>query len=268
MKNLALIAFCLAAVLTARPACCQDPAEALPRLLERDSRTGLELWETLLGLLWIPTPGSDVIRHLQWEQTVQKVYYHPLVHVHPGDVVIDCGAHIGGFTRVALREGAKLVVAVEPERANLLAFRRNFEKEMKTGMVKLVSKGIWDAVGRLSLHLSAVGDSHSVVIPQSKGTDESIEVTTIDALVAGLNLSRVDFIKMDIEGAERKALHGSRQTLLRYHPRLAISSYHVAGDPAAICAIVWQTCGDYYAVSKDVREQSGAPVPKVLFFYR
>src|SRR5262249_49242702 len=72
-------------------------------LLKEDPAAKLELWQTALGPLWIPQPGKDVIKHLEWEQTVQNVYHHPDAYVRPGDVVIDCGAHIGGFTRVALR---------------------------------------------------------------------------------------------------------------------------------------------------------------------
>lgn len=189
--------------------------------------------------------------------------------MHPGDVVIDCGAHIGAFTRVALRAGARMVVAIEPEKANLLAFQRNFEKEIKSGQVKLVPKGIWNTTGKLSLHLSSVGDSHSVVVPQSLGTEELIEVTTLDSVVESLKLPRVDFIKMDIEGAEQKALQGAQKVLVQYHPRLAISSYHLKGDPAAICALVWQARTDYLVESKDlVKAEAGALVPKVLFFYR
>jgi hypothetical protein len=92
-----------------------------------------------------------------------------------------------------------------------------------------------------------------------------IDVITLDALVPNLKLSRVDFIKMDIEGAELKALQGARRVLMHYRPRLAISSYHQKGDPAAICSIVWRARADYLVVSKDIADS--AMVPKVLFFY-
>ena len=85
-----------------------------------------------------------------WEQVTQKVYYHPNVHVRPGDVVIDCGAHIGGFTRVALSAGARMVIAIEPQRGNLLAFEKNLAQELKTGKVKLIRKGVWDSIGKLA----------------------------------------------------------------------------------------------------------------------
>jgi FkbM family methyltransferase len=267
MKNSLLSAFALCFLTLLLHAAPQGSLERHPKLVATDPKSGLELWDTRLGRLWIPAPGSDVIRHLEWEQTVQKVYEHPAVHVQRNDVVIDCGAHIGGFTRVALDAGARLVVAIEPEQANVTALKRNFEPEIKAGKVVLVPRGVWDKAGKLALHLSSVGDSHSVVIPQNKGADESIEVTTIDDLVAGLHLPRVDFIKMDIEGAEQKALEGARRTLLRYHPRLAVSAYHIKGDPSAICALVWRTCPDYLVGSKDVEEMHGVQVPKVLFFF-
>jgi FkbM family methyltransferase len=244
------------------------PADTPLTLVQEDATQGLELWDTLLGRLWIPKPGIYVIKHLQWEQAIQKVYDHPQAHVRPGDVVLDCGAHIGGFTRVALRAGARLVVAIEPEQANLAAFRLNFEAELKLGKVKLIEKGVWDKTGRLALHVSRTGDSHSVVLPQNGQRDESIEVATIDDLAKNLKLTRVDYIKMDIEGAERNALRGAHGVLQRFKPRLAISSYHLKGDPAAIAALVWEARVDYLVDSKDfVEGPEGTTVPKVLFFH-
>ena len=52
----------------------------------------------------------------------------------------------------------------------------------------------------------------------------------IDDLVQQQNLPRVDFIKMDIEGAELSALRGAKQTIQRHKPKLAISVYHRLTD--------------------------------------
>jgi FkbM family methyltransferase len=247
------------------------PAKSVPsslKLIETDADAGLELWQTALGQLWIPKPGYYVIKHLEWEETVEKVYDHPLVHVRSGDVVIDCGAHIGGFTRVALQAGARLVVAIEPEQANLRAFRRNFEQELKSSRVILVPKGVWETAGKLPLHLSNTGDSHSIIFAQRGPGDAEIEVTTPDALVQELGLEKVDFIKMDIEGSEANALRGARHVLERWKPRMALSSYHLKGDPATLCALVWGMRSDYLVTTKDlIKAPHGATVPKVLFFY-
>jgi len=266
MKAVALL--CCALLATAGLDAASGYAQAGAVLLKEDPAARLELWQTALGPLWIPRPGKDVIRHLEWEQTVQDVYHHRDVHVQTGDVVIDCGAHIGGFTRVAIRAGARMVVAIEPQSANLLAFERNLAPELKAGKVKLVRKGVWDTTGRLSLHLSEVGDSHSLVLPQNDKGEETVEVTTLDLLAGSLKLSQVDFIKMDIEGSEQRALRGARQLLKRWYPRLAISSYHLNGDPAAIAGIVWEAFPGYRVASKDLFKAPGrSAVPKVLFFY-
>jgi FkbM family methyltransferase len=242
-------------------------ADEAPELVKSDPKSGLELWRTALGPMWIPAPGIHVIRHLLWESTVERVYHHPEVHVRPGDIVIDCGAHIGGFTRLALKAGASKVVAVEPEKANLRAFRKNLEAELKSSRVVLVEKGVWEASGKMSLHLSHTGDSHSFIVKPAGPGDQGVEMTTLDALAASLALGRVDFIKMDIEGSERNALKGARVVLERWKPRLAISSYHLQGDPAEICTLVWKMRPDYLVTAKDViRAPHGTTVPKVLFF--
>ncbi len=68
-----------------------------------------------------------------------------------------------------------------------------------------------------------IGDSGSVV-----------SAVTVDATCARLGLDRVDFIKADIEGAERYAVRGARQTLTRFAPKVALCIYYLPDDPEAI----------------------------------
>jgi len=243
--------------------------ESPVKLLREDKPAGLELWETRLGPIWIPAPGHWVISHLEWEQVDRHVYELPEARVRPGDVVIDAGAHVGVFTRVALRARARLVVAVEPELANILAFRRNFAQELRRGTVLLITQGLWDKKDTLTLRLAeSSNDAHSLVFRDQRTRSEQIAVDTLDALCETNRINRVDFIKMDIEGAETNALRGARRTLERWRPRLAISAYHVAGDPAEIASIVWKARPDYRISSTEVvRSPYGTIVPKVLFFY-
>ncbi len=248
-----------------------DPTEGESpvRLLRRDAMANLELYETRIGAMWLPAPGEELIRGLQWEQTNQKIYSHSRARVRPGDVVIDCGAHVGVFSRLALRLGARLVIAIEPEKNNRVAFERNFSREIKNGTVKLVPRGVWDSTGILNLRLSTVNTgSHSLVFESQSSGTEGIEVTTLDAIVDAEKLSRVDFVKMDIEGSERHALLGARKLLERWRPRLAIASYHLKDDPAIIASIVWTARPDYLIASKDLElPQHGTVLPKVLFFF-
>jgi FkbM family methyltransferase len=68
---------------------------------------------------------------------------------------------------------------------------------------------------------------------------------TIDALVERQGLERVDFIKMDIEGAERAALIGARNTIARHKPKLAISGYHSEDDLIIIPMLIKRLHPDY-----------------------
>ena len=91
-------------------------------------------------------------------------------------------------------------------------------------------------------------------------------LTTIDKLVAELGLERVDFIKMDIEGAEVRAINGGRETLARYRPRFAVSAYHSPEHPETIPAAVRSARPDYRMQCGNC-SQAGAYIrPDVLFF--
>ncbi len=60
----------------------------------------------------------------------------------------------------------------------------------------------------------------------SAQADGAVACICLDDLVAEAELDRVDFLKMDIEGAEPAALRGARTTLERWRPKLARAAYH------------------------------------------
>jgi FkbM family methyltransferase len=73
--------------------------------------------------------------------------------------------------------------------------------------------------------------------PEGRATVPAV-TDTVDALVARGELERVDFIKMDVEGAELEVLRGAAHTLRAQRPRLALAAYHRPDDLAVLPAFV------------------------------
>jgi FkbM family methyltransferase len=146
-------------------------------------------------------------------------------------VVLDCGANVGVYTRHALKRGSKLVVAIDPAPTAVRCLRRNFPAEIAAGRVIVYPKGVWNKNDVLELTTNAALASAANSVAINRGAHGPVvPLTTIDALVDDLKLDRVDFIKMDIEGAEGPALQGGRETIARFKPRMAISLEHYPSD--------------------------------------
>jgi FkbM family methyltransferase len=206
---------------------------------------GFQLTETPRGSFWEPKiEGSAVIAQIA--ELDAKYAGFEGTPVKKGDIVLDCGANIGTFTRQALDWGAAVVVAIEPAPENIACLRRNFRKEIESGRVIVYPKGVWDKDDVLTLYQSKDTSAlDSVVMKGKSGDGIQVPLTTIDKLVAELKLERVDFIKMDIEGAEQKALAGGAQTLRAYRPRMEMSVNHLPEDADKVPAVIRSLRPDY-----------------------
>jgi FkbM family methyltransferase len=236
-----------------RGAALRDSVTEHLRLLESDA-AGYELWKADGSTLWAPKGSAKMLPWLVTEME-RGVYEDEAHRVQEGDVVLDCGAHIGLFTRRALSRGARLVIAVEPAPENLECLRRNLAAEINEGRVAVCAKGVWDHETSMSIHSVAgfSADDSFVEHPHGAMAEPEIPLTTIDGIVRELHLERVDFIKMNIEGAEQQALTGAGRTLAQFRPRLSVYAMHLPDDPTKIPAIArdaWpgyrMRCGDCY----------------------
>lgn len=245
--------------------------EAAISVQREDPALGAKLLRSPEGAFWIPAgnaggwKGERLLAHLLAEHAwVGESNAGDAVR--PGDVVIDCGAHVGVFTHVALRRGASLVVAVEPDPANMECFRRNFSAEISSGRIVPVGKGVWSSPARLLLRESTANSGGNSVLSGPSGPAISIDVTTIDRIVADLRLSRIDYIKMDIEGAEREALQGAQETLRKYRPRLMLDAYHLPDDMTVLPRLIRLAHREYVATCGPCELEGGHLVPHAIFF--
>jgi len=57
--------------------------------------------------------------------------------------------------------------------------------------------------------------------------------------------THVDFIKLDIEGFEKKALQGAAMLIKRCRPVLALSLYHKPADLWELPTLLFDLCANY-----------------------
>jgi len=175
---------------------------------------------------------------------------HPLS---AGQVVIDAGAFNGILMNIfAAQVGASgRVIALEPDAISRKRAFHNWQLNGSPAHVHLVPKGLWDCETEIEFcERGALGSS--ALWDGPGGHKVKIPMTTLDQVVAENNLATVNFVKMNIEGAEIKALEGATNTMRYFKPHFAISSDHfVSGDMEA----GERTCG---RVEKILREHGYA----------
>jgi FkbM family methyltransferase len=237
------------------------------RLMKRDGDE-YELWKTPLGDWWMTAGSINEVSYGLSEQ-MRDIYSLGKLHVRGGDIVLDVGANIGVFTKKALALGASKVVAIEPVPANVECLKRNLQREIREGRVVVVEKGAWDKEDVLEMNIDA-GNAAAHSFARQRGpqqTRQLLPLTTIDRIAADLGLPRVDFIKMDIEGAERRAVDGAKDVLKKFHPWLALSVYHLEDDPQVIPARVRAADATYRFKCGPCIPAEVPPKPEVFFFY-
>ena len=137
-----------------------------------------------------------------------------------GAGAIDCGVFDGGTAAIFAEMGYKVygfeIDRVNYERSLKVAEEKNFVVE-NLGLGSYKHDGHYDLKGHSGNKLTA-------------GGSQTVPVTTIDAYAREHRLPSVDFIKMDVEGAELDILQGAKTSIARYKPILALSAYHKLDD--------------------------------------
>ncbi|MEN8182084.1 MAG: FkbM family methyltransferase [Myxococcota bacterium] len=205
------------------------------------------LWSTPFGSTWGRLSDDLVLEVFLFEQNVKNVYQNEAVQVSPGDVVFDVGGHLGTFTQAALGAGAARVVVLEPEPVNAHCLQKTFAEEIAAQRVVMVDAAAWDHPGTLRFGKPPKENSGMGRVDETG--ELVVRAVTLDAIAAELDLDRVDFVKMDIEGAEPQALLGARAVLRRFKPKLALAAYHGDHEFEDVASVIHALRPDYQNLS-------------------
>lgn len=167
-------------------------------------------------------------------------YQSTRVTIRPDDVVIDAGANMGVFSLFAYSL-AKKIYAFEPQKRALDILHRNIELNNAVDEICVIPLGLSDEDKTLKMKYNPqFGHVAATVKPQSEGFLESemIHCVKLDNWALANQISKIDFIKADVEGSERNLLAGATNILKFHAPRLSICTYHYPDDPVVLEKII------------------------------
>jgi FkbM family methyltransferase len=151
--------------------------------------------------------------------------FHP---VQQGETVIDAGAYHGMMSLYfALQVGPSgRVVAIEPDDGNRAAMENNLAQNPTLGNIEVEAALLWHQGGTVEFCQRGALGSSALWAPEGYAKVPKRAIT-LDDLVATRSLNRVDFVKIDAEGAEGNILRGAKETISRFRPAFSIAAYHV-----------------------------------------
>jgi len=175
-------------------------------------------------------------------------YFYKEVMVNKGDIVIDAGAHMGIFSALASAFGG-IVYAFEPISEMREKYLSKIAELNKN--IYIIPYALSDRNEETEIEIPSFGRSildmagSSIVRKFQNSRKEKIETITIDEFVEKNNVKRVDFIKADIEGAERLMLKGAYNVLKNFAPKLSICTYHLPDDKKVLTELILKANPDY-----------------------
>ena len=140
-----------------------------------------------------------------------------LESLRPGMTFVDLGAHIGYYTVLAAKAVSPTghVYGFEPVESTCEILRSNITLNRVDGTTTIVPKAIWERSGLVRLHISPESSVSSRIRVGGNilGTQScaEIEAVSLDDFFREEGWPTVHLVKMDIEGAELRALQGMRE---------------------------------------------------------
>jgi FkbM family methyltransferase len=152
------------------------------------------------------------------EQDVRNKFWN----IQTGEKILDIGACFGSYTLTALSQGAAFVWAWAPqgpigEETEFEILSRNLELNGWSDKCKIYQTGLYAAAGYLNVDNQTFSETRS-------GSEIYVERLD-DWADRELSGAVIDWIKMDVEGAEVEILQNSKNLITRCHPKILVENH-------------------------------------------
>jgi len=186
-------------------------------------------------------PLNRYTKYLQ----IEGCYEQFAIKVGASDIVVDAGASMGLFSAYAASIGAQ-VYAFEPMHSSLkYLYKTASLNRTLSGKITVIPWALMDKKGTFQFTTCETYIAAASAILNRDDKIVEVEGISLDEWAVEHIIPRIDFIKADIEGAERNLLRGATRILREFKPKLAICTYHFKDDPEILENIILTANPDY-----------------------
>lgn len=156
-----------------------------------------------------------------YEVPIQNIFAQ---HLKEGDVFYDIGANVGFFSVIAAKlvGNTGKVYAFEPGKENAASIRHNAELN-KFEQIEVIEKAVSVTSGTGQLLLAQYSGGHALAtadVPPDLAGEVTVDLVSIDELIARQQIAPPNFVKVDVEGAELDVLKGMKETIKTHQPTI------------------------------------------------
>ena len=136
--------------------------------------------------------------------------------------IIDAGANFGMYSILFAKLNIKnQVYSIEPfKEYNKIILHNSKLNNLKN--IKIINKVLSDKIAKYKLNKNLGNTSASITRKFNKASYIGVKSITIDRLVKTNKIKKIDFIKLDVEGAELMALQGGKKSIKNFKPKIAL----------------------------------------------
>lgn len=173
------------------------------------------------------------------------------VTINPGEVVVDCGGNMGLFAAWAASKGASAVFSYEPGHT---AFKLLTQTSDLYNNIYCKNCAVGNKIGKQKFtecYCSCASHFQSLNVNENSFIRKEYNVfcTTLDKEF--FPDIKIDFIKIDTEGAEVDIIKGARNILKKYSPKLAIACYHFNEEEKNLVDLILSINSNYKFEKRD-----------------
>lgn len=153
-----------------------------------------------------------------YQKWLYRKYILPeFIEINEGDIVVDCGGFVGGFSMLSSYVAEKIYI-FEPDKTNFRCLQMNFKNQDN---VILINAGLYNKTMKINFNISDSAVEHSILEPDDGKIKESIEIQVykLSDFVKEHSINKIDFCKIEAEGVEPEILQGALDLNI---PKLAI----------------------------------------------